>query len=283
MGFSELTTSISGNAGQYSKRAGGVDRIIIHHCASTSLSGVLAMMSSGSREVSANYVIGNSGEIVGVVPEESRAWTSSSASWDGRAITFEIVNETGAPDWRISDSAFTAVAKMLADISRRYGIELSRATVITHQELYNIHGASYETACPGPYLQGRMDELIALAKRGAGSTIRKDTRMHAVRQIGLPDSGVIIGGGQPPRARTNSVFVAECAGLGITPIDCPDWQYGTIIREAWADFNTTAEYLAKAVAGKVPSGGTSPIGLSDADAKRIAKAVADEHATRLEQ
>ena len=107
--------------------------------------------------------------------------------------------------------------------------------------------------------------------------------MHAVRQIGLPDSGVIIGGGQPPRARVNSVFVAECAGLGITPIDCPDWQYGTIIREAWADFNTTAEYLAKAVAGKVPSGGTSPIGLSDADAKRIAKAVADEHATRLKQ
>lgn len=121
-------------------------------------------------------------------------------------------------------------------------------------------------------------------KIGASSApTRKDTRMHAVRQIGLPDSGVIIGGGQPPRARVNSVFVAECAGLGITPIDCPDWQYGTIIREAWADFNTTAEYLAKAVAGKMPSGGTSPIGLSDADAKRIAKAVADEHATRLKQ
>lgn len=110
---------------------------------------------------------------------------------------------------------------------------------------------------------------------------RRSSRMHAVRQIGLPDSGVIIGGGQPPRARVNSVFVAECAGLGITPIDCPDWQYGTIIREAWADFNTTAEYLAKAVAGKMPSGGTSPIGLSDEDAKRIAKAVADEHATRM--
>ena len=80
MVFSELTTSISGNANQYSKRAGSIDRIIIHHCASTSLSGVLAMMSSGSREVSANYVIGSGGEIVGVVPEESRAWTSSSAS-----------------------------------------------------------------------------------------------------------------------------------------------------------------------------------------------------------
>lgn len=147
--------------------------------------------------------------------------------------------------------------------------------------------SAYTSRMGNPYLgwahsNGANPNIID--KIGASSApTRKDTRMHAVRQIGLPDSGVIIGGGQPPRARTNSVFVAECAGLGITPVDCPDWQYGTIIREAWADFNTTAEYLAKAVAGKVPSGGTSPIGLSDADAKRIAKAVADEHATRLKQ
>lgn len=165
MTFSKLTTKTSGNAGQYSSRNGAkIDRIILHHCASTSLSGVLSMMSTGSREVSANYVIGNGGEIVGVVPEEYRAWTSGSASWDGRAVTFEIVNETGAPDWRISDKAFDATARMLADLSTRYGITLSRTTVVTHQELYNLHGASYPTACPGPYLQPRIDRLISLAK-----------------------------------------------------------------------------------------------------------------------
>lgn len=161
--FSDLITSTSGNGGQYSRRTVAVDRIIIHHCASTSLSGVLRMMATGSREVSANYVIGNGGEIVGVVPEESRAWTSGSASWDGRAITFEIVNESGGPDWRISDKAMGAVERILADISGRYGIPLSRDTVVTHQELYTIHGASYATACPGPYLQARVGDLIAAA------------------------------------------------------------------------------------------------------------------------
>lgn len=161
--FSALITGTSGNAGQYSQRTGKVDRIIIHHCASTSLFAVLDMMKYGTREVSANYVIGNEGEIIGVVPEEYRAWTSGSASWDGRAITFEIVNETGAPDWRISDKAMAAVSRMLADISTRYGFELSRETVITHQELYTIHGASYATACPGPYLQQRINDLITAA------------------------------------------------------------------------------------------------------------------------
>lgn len=164
MTFSPLTTQTSGNGGQYSSRNGAmIDRIILHHCASTSLAGVLGMMSSGSREVSANYVVGNDGEIVGVVPEEYRAWTSGSASWDGRAITFEIVNETAGPEWRISEKAFDAVARMLADVSLRYGISLSRETVVTHQELYSRYGASYATACPGPFLQSRIDQLLTAA------------------------------------------------------------------------------------------------------------------------
>lgn len=162
--FSSLISGTSGNAGQYSSRNGAkIDRIILHHAASTSIFAVLDMMKYGTREVSSNYVIGNEGEIIGVVPEEFRAWTSGSASWDGRAITFEIVNETGAPDWRISDKAFHAVARMLADISARYGIVLSRDTVITHQELFTRYGASYATACPGPFLQPRVDDLIQLA------------------------------------------------------------------------------------------------------------------------
>lgn len=163
--FSSLATATSGNGGQFSNRSGKVDRIILHHCASTSIFAVLDMMKYGTREVSANYVIGNEGQIVGVVPEEYRAWTSGSAAWDGRAITFEIVNETAGPEWRISAKAFDAVARMLADLSTRYRIVLSRNTVITHQELYTNYGASYPTACPGPYLQARIDELIALAKK----------------------------------------------------------------------------------------------------------------------
>lgn len=174
MTFSSLITGTSPNGGQYSARQSRVDRIILHHAASTSLSGVLSMMETGSRQVSSNYVIGNSGEIVGVVPEEFRAWTSGSTSWDGRAITFEIINETGGPDWRISDAAFASVTMILADISVRYGIPLNRDTVITHQELYTRYGASYATACPGPFLQPKIDALISLATSGSVPTSQKE-------------------------------------------------------------------------------------------------------------
>lgn len=135
------------------------------------------MMATGSREVSANYVIGNGGEIVGVVPEEFRAWTSGSSSWDGRAITVEIVNETGAPDWRISEKAMDAVARLMADVSTRYGFPLDRNTVVTHQELYSRYGASYPTACPGPFLQPRIDTLIAQANTPTVEPIKLEDEM----------------------------------------------------------------------------------------------------------
>lgn len=176
MVFSKLTTRTSGNGGQYSSRGGRkIDKIILHHCASTSLEGVLNMMRTGSRTVSSNYVIGNGGEIVGVVPEELRAWTSASANWDGRGVTFEIVNSQAGGSWPISAKAFDAVARVMADLSVRYGITLNRTNVITHQELYTRYGASYATACPGPYLQTRIDQLIARAKQYIGGIKPKPT------------------------------------------------------------------------------------------------------------
>ena len=118
--------------------------------------------------------------------------------------------------------------------------------------------------------------------RALTTPIRKDHKMHAVRQTNVADSGVIIGGGQPPRSRTNSVFVAECAALGITPVDCPAWQYQTVVREAWTDFTTSVKYIAAAVAGEIPAGsGGVPLGLSAEDRAALAKAVNDDAAERM--
>lgn len=234
MGFSKLTTSTSGNGGQYSSRNGvKIDRIILHHCASTSLSGVLGMMSSGSREVSANYVIGKGGEIVGVVPEEFRAWTSGSTSWDGRAITFEIVNESGGPDWRISDKAMGAVERILADISGRYGIPLSRDTVVTHQELYTIHGASYATACPGPYLQARVGDLIAAANAPVEIEIEGDEMskpMLAMKLDGreMNGLGVMLDPDGAVTALTSDQWGFWVVDAKIVPVECKSpghWEY----------------------------------------------------------
>ncbi|VXB29149.1 N-acetylmuramoyl-L-alanine amidase [Pseudoclavibacter sp. 8L] len=161
MTFSNTATGTSGNGGQFSNRAARVDRFIVHHAATASLSAVLSMMSTGSRQVSASYVI-KDGQVIGVVPEEKRAWTSGSAAWDGRAITVETCNsQTGdASGWPISEASYESLARLIADCATRYGFPINRDTVIGHRELYSRYGASYATACPGGI---NLDRLVTLA------------------------------------------------------------------------------------------------------------------------
>lgn len=163
MTFSGLTTRTSGNARQFSNRGRGVDMFIVHHAATTSESAVLSMMSTGSRQVSANYVV-NGKSIIGVVPEEFRAWTSGSAQFDGRAITVETVNDrVGQTDmsWTISEESYQSLAKLIADSSTRYGFPLDRDHVVGHRELYSRWGAGYSTACPSGI---NLDRLVEMAK-----------------------------------------------------------------------------------------------------------------------
>lgn len=161
---SKLTTKVGLNgrtSPQYSSRNGAkIDRIILHHQASTNGMGGVNMMVNATKQVSANYVVLSDGTVVLVVPEELRAWTSSSASWDGRAVTFEVENSTMGPNWLISAAAEEKLAQMVADIATRYGFPINRNTVIGHRELNSRYGASYATACPGGM---RLDWIVARA------------------------------------------------------------------------------------------------------------------------
>lgn len=144
------------SAQRSSRQGAAIDHIILHHCATNNVAWVLDAMTSGSKQVSANYVVSNEGKAFGVVDEQDRAWTSGSstdggkgAAWDRRSITFEIENQTLAPDWFVSDAAHETVARICADVSRRYGFPLNRDTVLGHRDLWTRFRASYATACPG--------------------------------------------------------------------------------------------------------------------------------------
>ena len=82
---------------QRSNRTGSIIRFVWHHQAGTNDDATIGMMVSGSRQVSSTYTVsndnpGNRGysRITGVVPEESRPWTSSSATADGRALNRRV-------------------------------------------------------------------------------------------------------------------------------------------------------------------------------------------------
>ncbi|ALJ19572.1 peptidoglycan recognition protein family protein [Microbacterium sp. No. 7] len=163
MTFSHLTTRTSGNAGQHSSRSGRKIRgWIIHHAATASLDVVLRMMSTGSRQVSSNYVV-EDGQRIGVVPEELRAWTSSSPRGDGENLTVEIVNDrigSSSMDWTISEESYVSTAMLIAETSIRYDFEVSRETIIGHRDVLTKYDEGYATACPSGV---NLDKLIRLA------------------------------------------------------------------------------------------------------------------------
>lgn len=153
-----------------SRDGAAVRYFIVHHAATTSLGAILALFRPGGRTVSANYAIGNDGTIVATVPREKRAWTTGSYLYDKQAITVEVANSQAGGKWPVSQSAFDALARLIADEATAHGFPIDDAHVITHQEVYARSGGreSYATACPGD-LQNRKAELIALARSYQGS------------------------------------------------------------------------------------------------------------------
>jgi len=186
--FSGHTTVVRESSQRSSRNGARIDHIILHHSASTDANGVVGMMVSGSRTVSSNYVIGRDGVVFGVVPEQYRAWTSGSSSdggkgaaYDRRSITFEVADEVARDPWPISEASYVALAKVVADASKRYGIPLDRDHVIGHRELWTRFRASYATACPGGM---DMDRVVRDARALLG---------QSVAPISHADNGVVTG------------------------------------------------------------------------------------------
>lgn len=110
-----------------------------------------------NRIASANYCIGNDGDIVCNVYEEDRAYTSSSRSNDNQAITVEVSNCEYGGDWKISDKAWNSLVKLAVDVCRRYNFRLVYDG--TPNGSLTRHNMFAKTSCPGNYLQSRFQEL----------------------------------------------------------------------------------------------------------------------------
>ena len=108
----------------------------------------------GRGGASANYYIGNDGEICGGVSEDRRAWTTSSEWNDQRAITIEVSNCENTDPWRVSDKAYASLVKLCADICKRYEIQPHFDGTIYGS--ITMHKQFDATGCPGQYLEGKI-------------------------------------------------------------------------------------------------------------------------------
>lgn len=146
------------------------------------------------RQCSANYVVGKDGSIGLSVEEKDRSWCSSNAANDNRAITIEVASDTSHP-YAVTDKAYEALIKLVADICKRNGIkkllwkaDKSLVGQVDKQNM-TVHRWFANKSCPGEYLYSRHSDIAAkvnaLLGDSAGETTQTPTTQTLYRvQVG---------------------------------------------------------------------------------------------------
>jgi hypothetical protein len=134
-------------------RQNSIKKITIHHMA-----GNLSVETCGNVfqnvEASSNYGIDSDGRVGLYVDEDRRSWASANPANDHQAVTVEVANDGGAPDWHVSDVALAKLIDLCVDICQRNNIESLNYTGDTSGNLTR-HNMFMNTTCPGPYLQSK--------------------------------------------------------------------------------------------------------------------------------
>ncbi len=133
------------------------------------MAGKLSIESAGelfqTSRSSSNYGVGTDGRIAMYVEAGERSWCTSSGSNDHRAVTIEVANDGGAPDWHVSDKAYASLILLLTDICKRNNIKRllwkGDKSLIGQVDKQNmtVHRWFANKACPGNYLYNLHGEI----------------------------------------------------------------------------------------------------------------------------
>jgi hypothetical protein len=153
-------------------------KITIHHMAGNlTVERCGDIFANKNRQASSNYGIGTDGRVGLYVDESNRAWTSSSSSNDSEAVTIEVANDKIGGDWHVSDIAYNKLIDLCVYICKRNGITNLKWTG-TKSGTLTCHYMFANTACPGPYLKSKMQEIADTVNRrlnGAVEDVKKET------------------------------------------------------------------------------------------------------------
>lgn len=130
-----------------------VNKIVIHHAATTDFDGIGRTFKTVGRETSAHYGVGRNNNVDQYVKESDIAWHAGDWPANCTSIGIENVNSTGAPTWDIADSTFNTLVELVRDVANRNGLLPLKVGV----SLFG-HKDFIATACPGD-LYPRLQEL----------------------------------------------------------------------------------------------------------------------------
>lgn len=176
---SSLTSYIDISNNNYGIRNHNVDTITIHHMA-----GNLTVEQCGkvfhNKRACSNYGIGSDGRVACYCYEEYAAMTSSSKSNDERAITIEVANDSGNPNWHVSEKAINSLVALCYDICTRYNINNMKfkndKNLVGKTELQNVtvHNFFKATLCPGPYLLSKIPDICNSVNSMLNCTVKEN-------------------------------------------------------------------------------------------------------------
>lgn len=162
-------------------RKNKITKITIHHMAGNlSVETCGAHFANAKARVSSNYGVGSDGRIGLYVEEKDRSWCSSSATNDNCAITIEVANCGGAPEWKVSDKALAALIKLCVDICKRNGIKELKFTGDASGNL-TLHKFFKATECPGKYLESKIPYIVKEVNEQLNPT--KKTTNYTVKVV----------------------------------------------------------------------------------------------------
>ncbi|MCY9807440.1 N-acetylmuramoyl-L-alanine amidase [Lentilactobacillus senioris] len=254
--FSKLITSVNPKIMNSSSRNGiKIDRIVIHHNASTNKNVAMnTWVAGGPANTSAHYEVTPT-EIIGCVGEQYAAWhcggtggydVPKMANPNQRSIGIENLNSTGAPHWNIADGTYENLAKLVADICKRYGIPLDRKHVLGHNEVT-------ATACPGGI---DVDKVVKMAKGQITTKPKKAEyfnwtpyRIYAKKQVAAYAKASQVGSGKNVKKIYKSKAVMEVVKLEGHRFKLIDGTYVT----ANKDYVNNLYYLPKSKIKQVRS------------------------------
>lgn len=241
-------TKISQNS---SSRTAKISKITIHHMA-----GNLSVESCGnvfqttSRQASSNYGIGSDGRVGLYVDESRRAWTSSNRDNDNCAVTIEVANDGGAPDWHVSDKALAKTIDLCEDICRRNGIKKLNFTGDRAGNL-TMHKWYANTQCPGPYLESKFqyiaDEVNKRLGESASSNPSTEASTEKVSATGVAGLPVLMKGSKGASVKALQILLI---GNDCSCGDCgADGDFGGATKSALVKYQTEKNLEVDGVCG----------------------------------
>lgn len=163
-----------------------IDLIVVHHMA-----GVLTPKQCNNalkgRGGSIHYAIGNDGVIGYGIDEKYVAWHAGNWPINQRSVGIEISNSKVGGDWPVSDKAYKAAVKLIADIAKR-----NKLGKLVFKKNIGYHGLYAATACCGPYLKKKFDQLIKDVN-DINYPPAKDSFLPAKGYFGIGDSNKKVG------------------------------------------------------------------------------------------